>query len=490
MNNSVAVNGNPSTLSALTKDINMNTRHPHAPVPTATIQHALTLIDHANLADLLDDPNAATERAVPTLDLRTVLAAWIILALNGETPTTENISNLLAARLTPKARELLALHESFATHTQTQIARSVRRQTANLLNKIDAFPVPDRSCRLTKSEWDQVDARRADQAPELEDKRIRFLTFANSLLHAQFATLPAETRDGKFNATIDSRFRPAYAAGLPARRMATLAPHDRVSAEPDAGMYVTAVSSRTGVSRAQYGWEDELVVLHPTAPGSAPRIVIGFNPHRPGANPARHAAEALQHLARRGLTLGHVVVDRAYMAARPDGLRAALDDLGAKVIGDYPSHHLGVQDVAGDAILVEGTWYNASMPEHLQRAMLDARRGPNRTGDTANTSIDALITARAPYALRLKTRTSTHPDTNRLEQAAPYRSPAWTSALTAGRNTMESYMAALRHTTAPREGRPCLRGATGHAFLSLLDIIATNARIINEFTTRADSRPR
>jgi len=480
MNNSSAANGHPVTLAAPTKDTNMNTIHPNPPVPTATITSALALINNAELSDLL---NVADRPARSLLSQRQILAAWIALALEGRELTAANVSNLLFDRLTPKTREILGLPEAFAARTRQQISRGVRNATADLLDTMDAFPLPDRRGRLTKSEWDQVVADRALHAEELESKRRRFLAFANNLLHAQFAALPTEMRDGTFHATIDSRFRPAGAAGIPARRVAALGPDDRVSAEPDAAMYASARTTGT-----QYGWDDELVVLHPAVPGAAPCITIGFNSHRPGADFARHAAEALQRLASRGLALGHVVVDRAYMAARPDYLRAGLDDLRAKVIGDYSLHQLGVQDAAGNAILVEGTWYCASMPKHLQQGVFEARRAQathSAGGAAEKAFVDALIAARATYALAPEAGSAGLPETSRLEQALPYRSPEWKTAYAAGRNAMEYYLTELRHTAALRGGAPGLRGATGNAFLSLLDIIATNARIINEFTARA-----
>lgn len=485
MNNSYANNGQLNTISStLNTQVPLALTPSCAPVPTATIQRALTLIDTSGVAELIDDwaasDTASTARG--SVSSRHVLVASLVLALEGNRLSSRNVAALLRERLTPTTRNLLDGSDRLAALSHAQLTARVQRATARILETMDGSPLPTRRRRLTKREWDCVTAAREENATMLEEKRMRFVTFANRLLGAQYDGLPAHLRSDKVNVVIGSRFRSARTRGIGRNQFAALDPDDRVSLEPDAGFHVRHHAPGETVKPA-YGWEDELVILAPGDGAPVPNIVVGFNPHRPGANPALFAGEAIEQLAARGYRVETVVADRAYMAAPAEHLSAPLRSLGAKLIGDYPLNRLGVQAVSGDSILVEGTWYARSTPLALVEAVKNARlESPSSAADrqAVQAGLAKRIAAREPYALRPKVDSS--PSVH--EQAHPYRSPEWDRAYTAGRNALERFASIYREAHATRPDGGHLRGATAQAFLSLLGIVGTNARIIDAFLMR------
>ncbi len=485
MNNSCANNGQLNTISStLNTQVPLALAPSSAPVPTATIQHALTLIDTSGVAELIDgwaaSDTASTARG--SVSSRHVLVASLVLVLEGNRLSSRNVAALLRERLTPTTRNFLDGSDRLAALSHAQLTARVQRATARILETMDGSPLPTRRRRLTKREWDYVMAAREENTTMLEEKRLRFVTFANRLLGAQYDSLPAHLRSDKVNVVIDSRFRSARTRGIGRKQFSALDPDDRVSLEPDAGFHVRHHAPGETVKRA-YGWEDELVVLTAADGTAVPNIVIGFNPHRPGEDPARFAGEALEQLAARGHRVLAVVADRAYVAAPAEPLSAPLRSLGAKLIGDYPLNRLGVEAVRGDSILVEGTWYARSMPLALVEAVKNARlESPSSAADrqAVQAGLAKRIAAREPYALRPKADSS--PSVH--EQAHPYRSPEWDRAYTAGRNALERFASIHREAHATRPDGGQLRGATAQAFLSLLAIVGTNARIIDAFLVR------
>ncbi|MFE7734118.1 hypothetical protein [Microbacterium sp. NPDC057442] len=363
--------------------------------------------------------------------------------------------------------------------------------TKSLIAVMDAFPSSTRGRRLTRHEWESVLAERANISVDLERRCKRFVVFANRLLGAQHKSAAvSDPRDG-VSVVVDSRFRGAGVRGIGQRRMNALTETGRVSFEPDAGYWNR---DSTGAGRqVRYGWEDELAVLisnDPNQPRAVPNIVVGFNPHLPGSGFAAAAAEMLQHIADRGAGLDHVVLDCAYMATRPEALRTPLMNLGAKLVADYPTHRLGVQAVSESGILVDGTWYAPSLPVHLQGVGREFAR--IRGGAALSDRLEAVkvlnlkVTARAEFA-RQHPRDSDAGD--RDEQYYPYKSERWNKVYGLGRGAFEAYAAASARTVPNTSGRQRMRGATAQAFLSVLEVIGTNARILQDFRA-AQQRPR
>lgn len=467
---------------------------PHAPIPTATLQEAMALVDASGVADLFVEwatEDGKTVRAT-RLSARHVLAVWIALEIAQREATVSNVVSVLSEGLTPVRRRALGLTDDFSKHSPEQVARMVRRATAALTDIMDAFPASTRGRRLTTGEWDGVLAERASSSVELEQRRRRFMVFANRLLEAQHKAAAVSDPHNGVSVVVDSRFRSAGVRGIGQRRMDAFRDTRRISVEPDAGYWVQNPSGAD--RRARYGWEDELAVLissDPDQPRSVPNIVIGFNPHLPSSGFATAAAETLHDIAGRGAGLDHVVLDRAYMATRPDVLRTPLTNLGVKLVADYPTNRLGVQAVSGAGILVDGTWYAPSLPAELQDAgkeFASVRSGGAALSDRMEAAkvLKKKVTARAEFSRQHPGATDV---SERDEQHYPYKSEQWNKVYGMGRGAFESYAAALARTEQNRPGRRRMRGATALAFLGLLEVVGTNARILEDFRA-AQQRPR
>lgn len=466
---------------------------PSAPIPTATLHEAKALVDASGAADLLSGWTVEDGKTVrgTILAARQVLTVWIALGLAQRESTISNVASVLSEHLTPARRRALDLTTDFSEHTPEQLERIVDRATKSLIAAMDAFPTSSRGRRLTNGEWESVLTERANVSVELERRRKRFVVFANRLLEAQHKTAAVSDSQDGVSVVVDSRFRSAGVRGIRRRRMNALPETGRVSFEPGAGYWIR---DTTGAGRqARYGWEDELAVLisnDPDQPHAVPNIVIGFNPHLPGSGFATAAMEMLHDIAARGAGLDHVVLDRAYVATRPDVLRTPLMDLGAKLVADYPANRLGVQAVSPTGILVDGTWYAPSLPDHLRDAGKEFARVP---GDAAlsdrveaTKALKTKVTARAEFS-RQHPRASVASD--RDEQHYPYRSEQWNKVYVMGRGAFEAYAAASARAERNESERRRMRGATAHSFLSVMKIIGTNARILEDFRA-AQQRPR
>ncbi|WP_091232180.1 hypothetical protein [Microbacterium sp. 3J1] len=495
MNNSainMTINNSDAFTAVNDRFLQLDSR-PHAPIPTATLQEAMALVDASGVADLFVEwatEDGKTVRAT-RLSARQVLAVWIALELAQRESTISNVTSALSEHLTPARRRALGLTDDFLKHSREQVARMVRRATVALTDLMDAFPTSTRGRRLTKGEWDGVLAERASISVELEQRRKRFLAFANRLLEAQHKIAAVSDSQQGVSVVVDSRFRSAGVRGVGQRRMDALGDTGRVSLEPDAGFWV---QDPTGADRqARYGWEDELAVLISSDPGqprSVPNIVIGFNPHLPSSGFATAAAEMLHDIAGRGAGLDHVVLDRAYMATRPDVLRTPLMNLGVKLVADYPTNRLGVQALSDTGILVDGTWYAPSLPVELQDAGREfaSVRGGAALSDRMEAAkvLKKKVTARAEFSRQHPRATDV---SDRDEQHYPYKSEQWNKVNGMGRGAFETYAAALSRTEQNRPGRRRMRGATALAFLGLLEVVGTNARILEDFRA-AQQRPR
>jgi len=486
MNISNALNGHFNNMSDINDLITFPSVRRLAPVPTATLQQALALVDASGVAESVAawEREDGARRASASVSPRVVLAAWVVLAMEGLPLTVRSVAVLIASRLTPRTRALLALPDTLAQLDEQQITGRVRRATMRIVDVMDAFPLPTRQRRLTKREWDEVCDQRGEDAAQLEVKRGRFVEFTNRLLAAQYDTVRDSVRLDEVSVALGTCFRGAHAVGIGKRRMAGLQPGALVSAEPDAGFQADVFPGMRTL-RARYGWEDDLVVLTSPDPSTqpVPNIVIGFNTHRPGISPARFAGEALQHMADRGTRVGHVVLDRAYMAALAEDLKSPLQALGARVVGDYPRTRLGVQEAAEHGVFVEGSWYHPSMPSRLRDAVKDFRsmsRGSSADPSAARARLGELIAERAAYMLDANAQAAEGARGGGHAQRYPYLSPEWDRAYSAGQCAVESYLSVhYRRESHPTTGG--VRGATGQAFLSLLAIVGTNSRVISGY---------
>lgn len=460
---------------------------PTAPIPTATLKEALALIDTSGVVRLLEEWAEEDGRSArpAMLTSRQVLAVWIALGLSQRELTASNATSVLCEHSTPARRRALDLPDGFSSLVPEQVARMVERVTRRLMDAVDAYPSHTRGRRLTKNEWERLVQERAEQSVELEERRRRFAVFANRLLGAQYETAGVADMDASVSVVVDSCFRAAGTRGFSRHRLGALGSEGRVSVEPDAGFSVCGATAG-GEGQARYGWEDELAVLISNDPDqrrSVPNIVIGINPHRPGVGFAAAAAEMLKNIAASSAGLDHVVVGRGYMATPPAPFRTSLADLGVKLVADYPQTRLGVQRESTTGLLVDGTWYAPTLPAHLQTAGLNLARAVSATTGVQK-RFEALqelmrqLDARVEFA-RLHPHVPGGSSTERDEQHYPYRSEQWSKVYSMGRQAFESYAASLRQVRKNTGGG--MRGATAQAFLSVLTVIGTNARIIEDF---------
>lgn len=484
---------NSSTLVGNELCIPSYNARPTAPIPTSTLKEALALVDASGVEGLLADWAKEDGRSARTRTLtsRQVLAVWIALGLAQRRLTISNATSVLCEHDTPAQRRALDLPDNFSSLAPEQGAGMVERMTRQLMDAVDAYPSYSRGRRLSKNGWARVVQDRAEHAVELEERRTRFVAFANRLLGAQHQAAGVADSDAPVSVVVDSCFRAVGARGISPRRFEALDGEGPVSAEPDAGFGVYGATA-DGRGQARYGWEDELAVLISNDPDkrrSVPNIVIGINPHRPGVGFAVAAAEMLQDIAARSAGVDHVVVDRAYTATHPASFRTPLADLGVKLVAEYPATRLGVQRESDTGLLVDGTWYAPALPARLQTAGQNFARAFLATTDLkeciqAFQELTALVDARADFA-RLHPHVPAPSSDERDEQHYPYRSEQWGQVYSMGRQAFESSAASLRESRKHMGGG--MRGATAQAFLSVLTVIGTNARIIEDFNAARET---
>lgn len=158
------------------------------------------------------------------------------------------------------------------------------------------------------------------------------------------------------------------------------------SADPDAGWYVReedhadveALPNGSWPTRLLYGYEHTLMFMVPMGEaekGMYPKLLLAIAPpHLPGAEPGRHAIEALAEVSastdRRGLLAG----DNAYVQARPESFAFPARALGYELVTDYKIDQLGTQGSYDGALLIDGQFYCPAMPRPLIEATLDFRR--------------------------------------------------------------------------------------------------------------------
>lgn len=264
----------------------------------------------------------------------------------------------------------------------------------------------NRHRRLEKHEWDSVRAAREEIAEVLSLRADRADELMNRMLHATYMMLPARLRTEEISVTIDATAVRVHARGVGKARRAALAPHEKVSIEPDAGFWARnsedhSDDGKAHISRTKYAFELELGVLtsnDPTRPEDIPHIVVGIGHHAPAFGPGKAARAMFENIVSRGLRLDHVIGDRAYLpGAKEADLQNYLRANDAKLVMDYHKNFLGIQDSFGGAIMVDGNWYCASMPQSLIEATIRYRAGED--ADEANRTL-----AKAEREERAKSR--------------------------------------------------------------------------------------
>lgn len=401
-----------SLFLADTSDLDEMLYNPRArgPLPLGTLQRCASLIDGVGIPELLiqwDEDVHSPNRGgrPPSIPMRAVLILWLVLAWEHQPLQLKRVRDLITERLTPEAAEILDIKLDGQVGPDGWYERA-RRATNRIFSLIDYHPMFNRHRRLEKHEWDSVRAAREEIAEVLSLRADRADELMNRMLHATYMMLPARLRTEEISVTIDATAVRVHARGVGKARRAALAPHEKVSIEPDAGFWARnsedhSDDGKAHISRTKYAFELELGVLtsnDPTRPEDIPHIVVGIGHHAPAFGPGKAARAMFENIVSRGLRLDHVIGDRAYLpGAKEADLQNYLRANDAKLVMDYHKNFLGIQDSFGGAIMVDGNWYCASMPQSLIEATIRYRAGED--ADEANRTL-----AKAEREERAKSR--------------------------------------------------------------------------------------
>lgn len=366
-------------------------------VPLSVVREAASIVDSSGVAAMLSnwENSDQTYRGgrASTLPLRAILIAWLVVAIEELPLHLTRVAELLTARLSPKAAETLGISYAFSSVLTDIMYDRAHRATQRLVDVLDYEPLPTRQRRLLKSEWTDTQRERAERADELEAKRRRLFRFANELLRTQYDSLPEETRTDDVSLTVDATFLKSFGRGMSSRRLEKRRDDQTVPSEPDAGWYIrtydqndTDGAKGDSLKKQGWGWEYELTALisnEPSRPRAVPHIVVGFNHHKPGAQPSAAAREIFDDVTERGLSLDHVGGDQAYLpGAKSEVLQNPLRKQGAKLVMKYAVSQAGrqangegtIQGEAHGAVMVEGQWYCPALPAALRDVMVEYQR--------------------------------------------------------------------------------------------------------------------
>lgn len=348
------------------------------PIALGTLQRCADLIDNEEIPELLRqwdlEVHAPSRGGRPsTLSMRAVLILWLVLAWEHQPLQLKKLRDLITERLTPEGAAILGITVDSNVGPDGWYERA-RRTTNRMLRLIDYHPIFNRHRCLEKQEWDRVRAERAENADVLSLRAHRADELMNRLLHATYMLLPARLRSDAVSVTIDATAVRVHARGIGVTRIPKLAPHETVSIEPDAAFWARNTEDhsddgKTSISKLKYAYELELGVLtsnDPSRPEDIPHIIIGIGHHAPAFGPGKAARNMFENIIGRGLQLDHVIGDSAYLpGAKEDDLQNYLRANGAKLVMDYHKTFLGIQESFAGAIMIDGNWYCASMPQDL-----------------------------------------------------------------------------------------------------------------------------
>jgi hypothetical protein len=380
-------------------------------VPVGIAQEAADLVDASGVVELVNGwmkQDQSYRGGRPTsLSLRTLLIAWLVVALEEAPLHIKRVAEVLTVRSHPAAAEIMGAPDSFIDLDPAKMYGRIHNATQRLLDHFDSKPLPTRKGRLTKAQWAEVEQERLTMADELEKKRRRFFLLANELFRAQHESLADALQTDRVSLTVDATFLSANGKGMGKKKLEKRRDDQKVSSEPDGGFYIRTYEqsdrwdgSEEGALRKRgFGWEYELVALisnDPAIDKAVPHIVIGFNHHRPGVNSNESAREIFDHILERGLGLHHVVGDQAYFpGAKAEVLQNHLRANGARLVMKYskPSEKSNakgegtIQAQANGAVLVEGRWYCPALTSKARLANAAYRQAV--TADRGNPTLTA-----------------------------------------------------------------------------------------------------
>lgn len=388
--------------------------------PLGLLRDAAELIDASGFATnitawMREDSKYRGGRAT-SLSTRSVLIAWLALAMEESPLHMSRVAEVLTVRLTPEGADILGVPHEFADIDVTDMVQRVKRATDRFMEALDYKPLPTRQRRLLKSEWEENCRTRDEEWDVNEKKRLRLFRISNDILHTQNLSLPESVRTEKVSVSIDATFLSSFGRGAGPTNLANRAAGDRYISEPDAALYIRTYEQNDGTSvlkKRGFGWEYELAAIisnDPTQPRAVPHIVIGFNQHPASTDSNPRAREIFDDLKNRGLILDHVVGDQAYFpGATEDMLQNPLRGGGAKLVMKYAKSQDKreangegtIQGRAHGAIQVEGKWYCPAFPAELRNAAVTYQKALKADRENKSLTHDQRAQRAAQHKARL-----------------------------------------------------------------------------------------
>jgi hypothetical protein len=255
----------------------------------------------------------------------------------------------------------------------------VARRFTKLARLIDPKLFPARTA-LMDAEADRIQAQWSEA--EIKTRQQRMDEFNRRLITEIFASLPESVRAAYAgDVTIDGTVVPVFGkngSNTPRRLRGKGSRMDT-----NCGWHVKDPDQRDpdvqGSARnPKFTWAYEAHLAEMTGDGvgvTFPRLIVGFSLDRPGQNPGPNAIALLESLATAGYRAGTVTVDCGYSQLSDANFAGPLRALGYTLICDYRENELGVQAEHHGALLIEGAWYGACIPEPLRSATKDLRAG-------------------------------------------------------------------------------------------------------------------
>jgi len=365
------------------------------------VTEALALIDRSGMAVWLEAELGASRRRPGRprrISVKALLCALLLLATDDRPLHLSGATEVLFLRLSEQAKATLGV-KGQAADRRSFLARY--RQVRYLFGAISSVLDPSGLIKNRRLPTDEFTKRCTTvSVHDAESARGRLELFMGALLCASA---------DEFNPGPE---RPPLAFGLDATPVPLFSRGPSVrtglcASDPDGGWYVRDGDHREredhkGRVHSRVAWALEATVLTTASPepgtlGAFPNLVIGLALGRPGIDPGGTAVRVLRGALVRGFAPGPLGVDRAYSGALSTGFHLPVRAMGFDLVVDYRVDQLGRQANSHGAVMVEGTWYCPSMPEHLVGATVDLR-----AGRIDGATYAARIGARADFALRRK----------------------------------------------------------------------------------------
>ena len=361
-------------------------------MPDAMVHKTIQLVDQMGVLDRIQSWRDAERRGPggrpETFPMRALLVAMVLCVTTDQPLLVTTVCDVLFVQITPAMRAALGVPAApgpLDHKGRAACYRNVRSRLHTLLDLMDPSELP-KNRRLDPAAFEAAVALRIairSQA-DREVRRERLTWFINQILKVSFDMVPHELRgQWQGSVAVDATVVPAFARPESRKWGRDKTGFLRSSADPDAAWYHRDPDGRdadvAAAKKSVWGYELTIAVTandDPNTEPDIPSLVVGMAPlHRPSVAPGPNAIVALASIEERGHPTGWLAGDRAYTNQKPQHFQLPARALGYRLVLDYKSTQLGVQDSFGGMVQVEGGWYCPSMPDALIHAERDFRNG-------------------------------------------------------------------------------------------------------------------